>query len=136
MFNVKHQVSTPLAQQPIGPFSQAIRSDNRVYISGQIAYNVKTSKLVLNPIEAQVDQIFNNIKAVAEASGATLDHIVKINVFITDFKYLSAINSSIEKHFRYPYPSRTTVQVASLPMAVDVEIEAILSLTHNDISKL
>jgi len=136
MSSSKQSVLTPLAPTPFGAYSQAIKAGNTVYLAGQIPYDVKTSKVVLTSIEAQAEQTFTNVKAVAEAAGGSLDDIVKLTIFITDFKYFPAVNSVMEKLFNKPYPARSTVGVASLGMGVDVEIEGIMYLPDKNQSKI
>jgi len=136
MSSTKQSVLTPLAPTPFGAYSQAIKAGNTVYLAGQIPYNVKSGQVVLTSIEAQAEQTFLNVKAVAEAAGGTIDDIVKLTIFITDFKYFPTINSVMEKFFQKPYPARSTVGIASLGMGVDVEIEGIMVLPDKSQSKI
>ncbi|XP_054162824.1 2-iminobutanoate/2-iminopropanoate deaminase-like [Oppia nitens] len=124
----RQEIRTPLAPEPIGPYSQAIRSGNTVYLSGQIAKNVQTGQLVLEPFDRQADQVFSNLRTVVEAAGGRLDQVVKLTIFILDFGNFQAVNQSMEKYFRPPYPARSTIGVASLPAGVGIEVEAILQL--------
>ncbi|CAG2178196.1 unnamed protein product [Oppiella nova] len=131
----KQEIKTPLAPQPVATYSQAIKAGNIVYLSGQVAMDVKANKLVLEPFEAQADQVFKNLKTVCEASGATLNQIVKLTIFITDFKNFPTVNQTMEKYFSRPYPARSTIGVASLN-GVDIEVEGILHLPEKTNSKL
>lgn len=126
--STKEQVLSGSAPQPIGTYSQAIKVGNVVYLSGQIGYDVSAGRLVLDSFEAQTEQVFRNLRAVAAASGATLDDIVKLTIFITDFKNFPIVNQVMERHFKQPYPARSTVGVASLPLGVDIEVEGVIHL--------
>jgi reactive intermediate/imine deaminase len=136
MSSSKQSVLTPSAPQPFGAYSQAIKAGNTVYLAGQIPYNVNTGQVVLTSIEEQAEQTFSNIKAVAEAAGGTIDDIAKLTIFITDFKYFSAVNSVMEKFFKKPYPARSTVGVASLGKGADIEVEGIMHLPDKNQSKI
>ncbi|CAG2113139.1 unnamed protein product [Medioppia subpectinata] len=124
----KQEIKTPLAPPPVGAYSQAIRVSSTVYISGQIAIDPASGRLVLSPFEAQTEQVFRNLRAVCEASGASLDRIVKLTVFITDLRQFPAVNRAIEKYFQRPYPARSSIEVSALPRGVGLEVEAILQL--------
>ncbi|CAG2119947.1 unnamed protein product, partial [Medioppia subpectinata] len=124
----KQEIKTPLAPPPVGAYSQAIRVGSTVYVSGQIAIDPASGRLVLSPFEAQTEQVFRNLRAVCEASGASLDRIVKLTVFIKDLRQFPAVNRAIEKYFQRPYPARSSIEVSSLPRGVDLEVEAILQL--------
>jgi reactive intermediate/imine deaminase len=124
----REEIYTPDAPAPIGTYSQAIRDNNTVYLAGQISINATTGKTIVDTIEHETEQIFYNIRAVAEAAGGTLDNIDKLTIFITDFKDFPTINSVMAKHFNKPYPARSAVGVASLPKGVHVEVEGIMIL--------
>lgn len=123
----KEQIFTSKAPKPFGAYSQAIKVGNTVYLAGQIPYNAATGKVVTDSIEAQAVQAFENLKAVAEAAGGTLNDLVKVNIFITDFKLFPAVDSVMKRYFNEPYPARATVGT-SLGMGVDVEVEGIMVL--------
>ncbi len=128
MSHAKKAYLTDKAPKPFGAYSQAIEGPEpgrTVYLAGQIPFDVNTGKTVTSSIEAQADQTFKNVKAVCEAAGGSLDDIVKLTIFITDFKYFPAINKTMEKWFKQPYPARSTVGT-SLGMGVDVEVEGIM----------
>ena len=121
-------ISTESAPAAIGPYSQAIKVGNTVWISGQIPLNPDTMTCVEGGIEAETQQVFANLKAIAEAAGGQLNDAVKINISLTDLGNFAAVNATMEQHFDAPYPARACVEVAALPKGVAVEIEAILSL--------
>lgn len=120
---VIHTSSAPAA---IGPYSQAIKSGNTVYMSGQIPLDPKTMELVKGDITAQTKRVFDNLAAVAEAAGGSLAHAVKVNIFLTDLANFAAVNEVMKQYFNEPFPARACVGVASLPRNAEVEIEAIL----------
>ncbi|MCX7711424.1 MAG: RidA family protein [Clostridia bacterium] len=109
----------------VGPYSHAVEAGELVYLSGQTPIDSTTGKLVEGDIKAQTEQCFKNLFNVLEAAGLTPDHVVKVNVFLTDMNNFSAMNSIYEKQFSAPYPARTTIGVAALPLNAQVEIEMI-----------
>jgi len=113
------------APQAIGTYSQAIRAANTVYLSGQIGLQPATMTLA-EGIDAQIHQVFRNLRAVAAAAGAALDDAVKVTVFLTDMGNFARVNEAMAQYFVPPYPARAAVGVASLPRGALVEIEAIL----------
>ncbi len=119
-------ISTPGAPEAIGPYSQAIKVGNTVWVSGQIPLVPGSMELVTGDITDQATQVFRNLAAVAEASGATLDQAVKINISLTDLAHFGAVNEVMASFLSEPYPARACVQVAALPRGVDIEVEAIL----------
>src|SRR5690606_13540529 len=119
-------VSTTRAPAAIGPYSQAVRAGRTVYLSGQIALDPATGMLVEGGIEAQVEQAFRNLAAVTEAAGGSLEHCVKLTLFLTDLADFPRVNDIMQKHFTAPYPARSTVGVASLPRGALFEVEAIM----------
>jgi len=121
-------ISTPGAPEAIGPYSQAIKIGNTVWVSGQIPLVAETMELIEGDISAQATQVFNNIKAIAEAAGGTLDNAVKINISLTDLANFAAVNEVMSRCFQEPYPARACVQVAALPRNADIEIEAVLAI--------
>ena len=121
-------ISTPAAPDAIGPYSQAIKVGNTVWLSGQIPLVPGTTELVSGDITAQVTQVFNNLNAVAEAAGGGLHNAVKINISLTDLKHFGAVNDVMAQFLKPPFPARACVQVAALPKGAQVEIEAILAL--------
>lgn len=121
-------ISTPKAPAAIGPYSQAVRAGQTVYLSGQIALDPSTGELVDGGIEAQAEQTFGNIKAVIAAAGGSLSQCVKLTLFLTDLAHFPVVNGIMQRHFAQPYPARSTVGVASLPRGALFEVEAIVVL--------
>ena len=119
-------VSTPDAPGAIGTYSQAVRSGNTVYLSGQIPLDPATMELVGGDVEAQVRRVFDNLRAVAHAAGGSLADAVKVNVYLTDLGNFQTVNKVMAEYFTQPYPARAAIGVASLPRGAAVEIDAIL----------
>ncbi len=124
----KHKIHSQHAPNAIGPYSQAIKSGNTVYFSGQIPLDPKTMTLVSDDIAAQTTQVFTNLKAVCEAAGDSLNAIVKLTIYLTDLAHFPIVNEMMTTFFEEPYPARTTIQVSALPKAAQIEIDAILVL--------
>ena len=120
-------ISTENAPAAIGTYSQAVRVENTVYLSGQIPLNPATMEMV-EGFEQQTVQVFENLKAVAEAAGGSLSDIVKLNIFLTDLGNFAALNEVMGRYFSAPYPARAAVGVASLPRNACVEMDAVLYL--------
>ena len=118
-------ILTSKTGKAIGPYSLGIGAGDYVFLSGQIPLDGATGKLVDGGIEAQTEQVFKNIKALLENAGVTMAQVVKATVFMTDLKEFAAMNGIYEKHVPTPYPARSTIQVAGLPMGAKVEIEMI-----------
>jgi len=125
---VRTPISTADAPKAIGTYSQAVRAGSTVYLSGQIPLDPKTGELVAGDMEAQVRRVFDNLLAVAIASGGDLSHVVKLNVFLTDLAHFALVNRVMAEYFRQPYPARAAVGVAALPRGAAVEMDAILAL--------
>ena len=121
-------VATKDAPAAIGPYSQAIKVGNTVWMSGQIPLDPATMEIVAGDTAAQAEQVFKNLAAVAKAAGGSLNDAVKINISLTDLADFARVNEVMTRYFDEPYPARACVQVAALPKAVDIEIEAILVL--------
>jgi reactive intermediate/imine deaminase len=119
-------IESPDAPAVIGCYSQAIKSGNTVYLSGQIPLDVKTKALVEGDITAQIEQVITNLRAVAAAAGGSLDAVTKLTVFLLDINNITAINAAVTKYFNAPYPARSTIQVAALPKNALVEIDAVM----------
>jgi reactive intermediate/imine deaminase len=124
----KTPVLSDSAPKAIGTYSQAIRSGNLVFLSGQIPLDPATMEIVSGDFEARARQVFSNLEAVAKAAGGSLDHVVKLTVYLTDLGNFAAINKVMSEFFSEPYPARAALGVASLPKGADVEAEAILVL--------
>lgn len=121
-------ISTPGAPEAIGPYSQAVKVGSTVWVSGQIPLVPGSMELVTGDIAGQARQVFNNLAAIAEAAGGTLNNAVKINISLTDMGDFAAVNEVMASFFKEPYPARACVQVAALPKGVDIEVEAILAI--------
>ncbi len=124
----KQIISTANAPAAIGTYSQAVRAGNTIWVSGQIALDPATMTLVGGGIEAETRRVFDNLKAVVAAAGASLDEVVKVNVYLTDLAHFALVNKVMAEYFREPYPARAAVGVASLPRGAQVEVECIVSL--------
>jgi len=123
----KEIISTTSAPQAIGPYSQAVKTTNLMFISGQIPLDPVTGNLVEGSIEDQANQVLKNLRSICEAAGYSLDDAVKITIFLTDLGNFSVVNDVMKEYFSEPYPARATVEVSGLPLGVNVEIEAIIS---------
>ncbi|MDG0979965.1 MAG: RidA family protein [Halieaceae bacterium] len=126
--NNKAIIATEAAPAAIGPYSQAVKVGNTVWISGQIPLDPASMTVVEGDISAQAEQVFKNLSAIAEAAGGSLNHSVKINISLTDLGDFDAVNAVMKTFFAEPYPARACVQVAALPKGVAIEVEAILAL--------
>ncbi|MEW6354609.1 MAG: RidA family protein [Pseudomonadota bacterium] len=126
----KQIIATDRAPKAIGTYSQAVRVGNTVYLSGQIPLRPDTMELVGGDMRAQITQVFDNLKAVAEAAGGGLAHVVKLNVFLTDLAHFPLVNEVMARYFSEPYPARAAIGVAALPKGAAVEMDAILDLSH------
>jgi len=120
-------VSTSSAPDAIGTYSQAVNVNGTVYLSGQIALDPETMELV-EGTRVQIDRVFKNLRAVAEAAGGDLSHIVKLTVYLTDLADFPVVNEVMAEYFSAPYPARAAVGVAALPKATQVEIEGVMVL--------
>ncbi len=118
-------VSSPNAPKAIGPYSQAIWTGNLLYCSGQTPIDPATGKLVDGGIGDQTQQAFNNLEAVLAAAGLTMDQVIKVNVYLTSMANFAGMNQVYQERFSAPYPARTTVAVAELPLNAQVEIELV-----------
>ncbi len=126
-------VNTPSAPEPVGPYSQALRCDDLLFLSGQIPLNPDTGKLVGGEIEDQTRQVLTNLREVLEAGGSSLQNVVKTTVYLTDLSLFPRVNATYSEFFASePFPARATVEVAALPLGAEVEIEAIARITQSD----
>jgi reactive intermediate/imine deaminase len=121
----KKIIHTDNAPKAIGSYSQAVRAGQTVYLAGQIGLD-PASMQIMEGIEAQIVRVFENLKAVAQAAGGSLDDVVKLNVYLTDFAHFTRVNEIMAKYFREPYPARAAVGAAALPRGALVEMDAIL----------
>ncbi|MCP3673928.1 MAG: RidA family protein [Gammaproteobacteria bacterium] len=119
-------IHTEQAPAAIGTYSQAVKVGNTVYLSGQIALNPKTMEMVEGDISNRIHCVFQNIEAVCQAAGGTLQDIAKLNIYLTDLTNFATVNEIMAEYFQQPYPARAAVGVAQLPKATDVEVDAIL----------
>ncbi len=121
----KKVVQTSSAPNPIGPYNQAIKAGNMLFISGQIAINPATGNLVQESIEDETHQVMNNLKAILKEAGCSFDHVAKTTIFLSDMALFSAVNEIYGKYFTGDFPARETVAVKGLPKNVNVEISMI-----------
>lgn len=121
-------IHTDNAPAAIGTYSQAVKTGNLVFLSGQIPLDPATGQLVVGDVEVEIRRVFENLKAVAAAANATLDHAVKVNVYLTNLGDFAKVNEIMASYFTQPYPARAAVQVAALPRGARVEVECVLSL--------
>ncbi len=121
----KNIIRTDKAPKPVGPYSQAIEAGGFVFCSGQIAINPKTDQVLNGPIEEQAKQVLENVKAVLEAAGLSLHHVIKTTIFLTNMQDFAAVNEVYARYFTEQPPARSTIAVAGLPKGVNVEIEVI-----------
>ena len=124
----RQPIHTDRAPEAIGPYSQAVRCDRTVYLSGQTPLDPATMQLVEGDISAQTRRVFDNLAAVCEAAGGSLAQIARLGVFLTDLGDFAAVNAVMKEYFVPPYPARSTVQVSALPRGSAVEVDAILVL--------
>ena len=120
-----HTHNAPVA---IGAYSQAVKAGETVYLSGQIPLDPTTMTMVEGGMDAQIRRVFDNLSAVAEASGGSLNDFVKLNVFLTDLSYFALVNEVMSGYFSEPFPARAVVGVASLPRGASVEMDAVMVL--------
>ena len=119
-------IFTDQAPRAIGPYSQAIRVGNTVYLSGQIALDPKSGELVQGGIETEARRVFDNLKAVAETSGTGLGQVVKLNIYLLDLGDFAKVNEIMAGYFQEPYPARATLAVAALPRGAKIEVDAVM----------
>ena len=124
---MKQVIHTPAAPQAIGTYSQAVHCGDTVYLSGQIGLDPQSMQLV-EGIDAQIVRVFENLKAVAAAAGGSLDHAVRVTVYLTDLAHFARVNEIMAQYCHEPFPARAAVGVASLPRGALVEIDAVLHL--------
>jgi reactive intermediate/imine deaminase len=121
-------IATNQAPQAIGTYSQAVKVNSTVYLSGQIPLVPATMEVVEGDMRVQISQVFDNLQAVAHAAGGSLDKLVKVNVFLTDLSNFPLVNEVMAEYFAEPYPARAAVGVASLPKGVAVEMDAVMEI--------
>ena len=121
-------ISTPEAPQAIGTYSQAVKINNVVYLSGQIPLDPESMLMVEGGIEEQIHRVFQNLTAVARTAGGSLDDFAKLNIYLTDLSNFPVVNEIMAEYFQEPYPARAAVGVAALPKDAGVEMDAIMVL--------
>lgn len=121
-------INTDKAPQAIGTYSQAVKVNNTVYLSGQIPLEPETMEMVEGDIEVQIRRVFENLTAVCEAAGGKLQDIVKLNIFLTDLGNFATVNRVMAEYFEQPYPARAAIGVSQLPKDADVEMDGVLEL--------
>lgn len=121
-------IQTEHAPAAIGTYSQAVKVGNTVYLSGQIPLDPVTSKLDNGSIESEIHRVFGNLKAVCQAAGGGLDHIAKLNVYLTDLSHFPTVNQIMAQYFKSPYPARAAVGVRELPRGARVEMDGVMEL--------
>jgi len=124
----KEIISTDKAPQAIGTYSQAVKVNNTVYVSGQIPLIPETMEVLEGSVEEQIHLVFKNLHAIISAAGGTFDNVVKLNIFLTDLSNFPTVNQVMAQYFTEPYPARAAIGVSELPKAVAVEMDAILEL--------
>jgi reactive intermediate/imine deaminase len=124
----KEPIHSPSAPAAIGPYSQAIRAGNTVYLSGQIPLDPKTMELVKGDVRAQARQVFDNLAAVAQAAGGSLENAVRLTIYLTDLVHFPVVNEIMAEYCKEPYPARVTIGVSQLPRGAAVEVDGILVL--------
>jgi reactive intermediate/imine deaminase len=124
----KEPIHTSKAPAAIGPYSQAIRAGNTIYLSGQIPLDPTTMELVKGDVRAQARQVFDNLAAVAQAAGGSLANAVRLTIYLTDLAHFPVVNEIMAEYCKEPYPARATIGVAQLPRGAAVEVDGILVL--------
>ncbi len=127
---MREGINSPRLPAPTLPFSHAVRDGDRVYLSGQVGQDPSTGKLVAGDVTAQTEQVFRNISMVLADVGSSMDEVVKVNVYLVDMADFAAMNAVYAKQFAQPYPARTTVAVAALPLGARVEIEVVARVSR------
>ncbi len=125
---MKSIISTDKAPSAIGTYSQAVKVNNTVYLSGQIPLIPETMEVVEGDFAAQAEQVFKNLVAVCEAAGGEINNMVKVNIFLTDLSNFATVNEVMSRYFSQPYPARAAVQVSRLPKDVEIEIDGVVEL--------
>lgn len=121
-------IRTDQAPEAIGTYSQAVKVGGTVYLSGQIALDPQSMTMVEGDTETEIRRVFDNLQAVARASGGSLNDLVKLNVFLVDLAHFATVNQVMAEYFQQPYPARAAIGVASLPRGANVEMDGILEL--------
>ncbi len=125
---IKSAIVSPKLTPPVGPFSQAIQCQGLIYLSGQVGQDPATGKLVEGGVAAEAERVFKNLGAVLEAAGKSFDDVVQVRVFLTNINDYAVINGIYAKQFSQPYPARTAVAVAALPLGASVEVDLVAAV--------
>lgn len=128
---MRQAIHTSAAPAAIGPYSQAVRCGDTVYLSGQIPLDPDKMELIDGDIAVQSRRVFDNLQAVCEAAGGSLSQIARVGIYLTDLSNFAAVNSVMAEYFAAPYPARSTIGVASLPRGAQVEVDAVLVLGND-----
>ena len=121
-------IHTDLAPEAIGTYSQAIKTGQTVYISGQISLNPQTMQLCSKELPAQIEQVLENLSVICEAAGGNLSNIVKLNVYLTDLTHFPLVNEAMTRYFTEPFPARAAIGISALPRNAEVEMDAVMVL--------
>jgi reactive intermediate/imine deaminase len=124
----RQPISTERAPAAIGPYSQAVRAGGTVYLSGQIPLDPATGQLVQADIASETRRVFDNLRAVCEAAGGSLEHVARVGIYVMDLADFAQVNAVMAEYFQAPYPARSTIQVAGLPRGARVEVDAVMHL--------
>jgi reactive intermediate/imine deaminase len=124
----KKNLHTDHAPKAIGSYSQAIKHNNCLYVSGQIPLEPKTMMIVSEDIEKQIHQVFSNLRHICEAANSSLNHVLKLTIFVVDLECFPIVNEIMKSYFDFPYPARALVGIKALPKAAKIEIDAIVAL--------
>ena len=124
----KKSITTDQAPQAIGAYSQAVISNNMLYVSGQIPLEPSGMEIIDQSFDAAADQVLNNLEAICKAANCSLDNIVKLTIYLTDLNNFNTLNAIMEKRFTKPFPARATLEVSALPKGVTVEMDAIVEI--------
>jgi 2-iminobutanoate/2-iminopropanoate deaminase len=127
---MKKPIFTSKAPAAIGPYSQAVQWGDVVFISGQIPLNPENGQLNNATFEDETNQVLDNLEAICQEAGGTLDHILKLTIYLTDLSKFDVVNSIMASRFSEPFPARATVEISKLPKEVSIEMDAILSITN------
>ena len=121
-------ISTNRAPAAIGPYSQAVRSGDTVYLSGQVALDPASGLLIEGDVQAQARRAFDNLRAVCEAAGGSMDDVVRVGLYLTDLDQFATVNAVMGEYFDAPYPARSTIEVSALPRGAQFEVDAVMVL--------
>ena len=124
----KKSITTDQAPQAIGAYSQAVISNNMLYVSGQIPLEPSGMEIIDQSFDAAAGQVLNNLEAICKAANCSLDNIVKLTIYLTDLNNFNTLNAIMEKRFTKPFPARATIEVSALPKGVTVEMDAIVEI--------